>query len=120
MTLQGPQEEDHLTHFAFLLLALSDPEVQVLVGEFSWGHCPSSHSALTPSLPRGYSCHASHVRHFEKLCRKVTENLQKSSNGEGFGVAEVQLKPERLYFLSSWSLAPSGDICAIKLSDFVF
>lgn len=53
MTFQAPQEEDHLTHSAFLLLGLSDPEVQVLGGEFSWGHSPSSHSALTPSLPRG-------------------------------------------------------------------
>jgi len=62
------------------LLALSDPEVQVLVGEFSEGHSPCSHSALTPSLPYGNSCHAPHGQHFEKLCRKLAKNLQKRKN----------------------------------------
>lgn len=66
MTFQAPQEEDHLTHFAFLLLALSDPEVQVLGGELSWGHSPSSHSALTPSLPCGDSSQTPHLQRFEK------------------------------------------------------
>lgn len=77
MTFQATQEEDHLTHFAFSLLALSDPEVQVLVEEFSWGHSPSSHSALTPLLPCTDSSHTPHLQHFEKLRGKLTKNFNK-------------------------------------------
>lgn len=89
MTLQGPREEDHLTRFAFALLARSDPDVQEAAGELSEGHSPSSRSALTPSPPRGDSRRTPHVRHFEKLRGKLTENVQKSSPGEGVGMAEV-------------------------------